>query len=142
MTCPFNLFLQLAEYFHILVKEKIPLTRDFSAYLILEVCGLDVLATGYSVELLTLEDHNRTVSVLCAALLLHALKRLYLLALLDIDVGILLKSPLLADSNVASLDVLAVAELVVNLALDDPNANRLGVQALLVTLSLSLLALS
>lgn len=68
-----------------------------------------------------------------AALLLHALKRLYLLALLDIDVGILLKSTLLADSNVASLDVLTIAELVVNLALDNPDTNRLGVQTLLVT---------
>ena len=123
-------------------KKKIPLTRDFSAYLILEVCGLDVLTTGYCIELLTLEDHNRAVSVLRAALLLQALKCLDLLALLDIDVGILLKSPLLADSNVASLDVLAVDELVVNLALDNPDTNRLGVQALLVTLSLSLLALS
>ncbi len=110
--------------------------------MILEVCGLDVLAAGYCVEFLALEDHNRAVSVLRSALLLHALKGLYLLALLDIDVGILLKSTLLADSNVASLDVLTIAELVVNLALDDPDTNRLGVQTLLVTLSLSLLALS
>ena len=96
--------------------------------MILEVCGLDVLAAGYCVELLTLEDHNRTVSVLSAALLLHALKCLYLLALLDIDVGILLKSTLLADSNVASLDVLTIAELVVNLALDNPDTQIADLQ--------------
>lgn len=101
--------------------------------MILEACGLDVLVAGYCVEFLALEDHNRTVSVLRAALLLHALMPLYLLALLDIDVGILLKSTLLADSNVASLDVLTIAELVVNLALDNPDTNRLGVQTLLVT---------
>lgn len=110
--------------------------------MILEVCGLDVLAAGYCVILLTFKDNNRTVSVLRAALLLHTLKCLDLLALLDIDVGILLKSPLLADSNVASLDVFAVAELVVNLALDDPDTDRLGVPALLVFLALVFLPLA